>query len=175
MDPLTITAALVQFIGFSGSCAKLLRRVIRDANQAPDEILALSNEISDLNILLSDLEATNRVIGQARSPEARLEVSDAISAQLVKARSILVLLESLASELFTTLPGERLKFQRYKWLRKKSSVIDLQHGLTGVKRSLALLLASITAYDSLLPFPSGANGWLFSTLPRILLSQLINL
>jgi hypothetical protein len=159
MDPLSVTAALVQFLVFSGNCAKLFRKVIRDANHAPDEILALSNEISDLNILLSDLEASNRVIEQVRDSQSRPDISDAIGAQLLKARSILILLESLASELFTAPPGERPKFQRYKWLRKKSLVLDLQRDLANVKRSLALLLASITAYDALITFLFGANGW----------------
>ena len=147
MDPLSISTAVAAFISFSGSCAQLLRRVIRDANHAPDEILALSNEISDLNVLLSDLEATSRAIEQLHNPENSPDIptADAISSQLVKARSILLVLEALASELFTALPGGKLKFQKYKWIRKKSLVLEMRQDLISIKRSLGLLLASTTA------------------------------
>lgn len=147
MDPLSISTAVVTFIGFSGSCAQLLRRVIRDANHAPDEILALSNEISDLNVLLSDLEVTSRAIEQLYISEhsTAISIADAINSQLMKARSILLDLEALGSELFAASPTGKIKFQKYKWIRKKSLVLEMRQDLISIKRSLGLLLASATA------------------------------
>jgi hypothetical protein len=145
MDPLTITAALVSFLAFSSSCASQLRRVIRNANHALDEILALSNEISDLNILLSDLEVASREIENSSPPHSGHDVSQAINSQLDKAKATLVQLQTCASELYDTLPDGSLKFQRYIWIWKKSKMTASQQDLVGIKRSLALMLASATA------------------------------
>jgi hypothetical protein len=148
MDPLSITAALVSFLSFSGSCSSQLRRIIRDTNHAPDEILALSNEISDLNILLSDLEVASRDIENSSQSQSGHSIAHAIKGQLAKAKSTLVQLGSHASELFDVLPDGSLRFQRYMWIREKSKVTTLQQDLVGIKRSLALMLASATAYVS---------------------------
>jgi hypothetical protein len=145
MDPLSITAALVSFLTFSGPFASRLRRVISDANHAPDEILALSNEISDLNILLSDLEVASREIENSSPPQPGHNVAHAINSQLGKAKATLVQLQTCASELYDTLPDGSLKFQRYMWIRKKSKVTALLQDLVGIKRSVALMLASATA------------------------------
>jgi hypothetical protein len=159
MDPLSISAALVAFLGASGSCAKILRSVIHNANHAPDEILALSNEISDINILLSDLEATSRIIEQAGDPAEQSALSMALRTHLKKARSILVLLENVASDLYSVLPNGRYKFQKLKWMQKKSSVLGLQHDLVDVKRSLNLILSSTAAYDPMnYSIPASVDG-----------------
>ena len=111
MDPLSIGTAVVTFLAFSNSCAKQLRRVIRDANHAPNEILALSNEISDLNILLSDLGVASRDIENTNECRSGHNITHAVNSQLAKAKATLVQLESCASELFDTLPDGSLKFQ----------------------------------------------------------------
>ena len=147
MDPLSISAALVAFLGASGSCTKILRSVIHNANHAPDEILALSNEISDINILLSDIEATARFIDQAGEPEEQSTLSAPLQLHLTKAKSILLLLETLASDLYTVLPDGRFKFQKLKWMQKKSAVLALKQDLVDIKRSLNLILSSTAAYD----------------------------
>ena len=54
---------------------KFFERLLTTPNHAPDEILALSNEISDINILLSDIEATARFIDQAGEPKEQSTLS----------------------------------------------------------------------------------------------------
>jgi hypothetical protein len=146
MDPLSITAAVVSFLSFSGSCAKHLRRLIHAANHAPDEILAMSNEISDINLILNDIENTNRTIETSGAQgQASPDLNSALSEQLVIARSKIVQLEALSSKLFIRLPNGTMEFQRYAWVRKRSKAISSQRDLRKVKRSLDLLLSSATA------------------------------
>ena len=109
MDPLSITAALVLFLAFSSSCASQFRRVIRDVNHAPDEILALFNKMSDLNILLSDLEVASREIQNSGPRHFGHDVNHTINNQLGKAKVTLVQLQTCASELYDTLPDGSLK------------------------------------------------------------------
>jgi len=149
MDPFSITGGVITFLGFSGACAKRLRKLIHDTKHAPDEILAISNEISDLNIVLSDLEAASRTIenasavAQSSLPEP--DFGHAVTDQLAKARLKLHQLDSLLSELYITLPNGRNKFQRLSWIRKKGLATVLQRDLVNIRRTLGLLLASKSA------------------------------
>jgi hypothetical protein len=65
MDPLSVIASTVSLLSFSGSCAKGLRKLIHTVRSAPIEILALTNELADLNILLADLNNTSHAIDRA--------------------------------------------------------------------------------------------------------------
>ena len=147
MDPFSITASVASLLSFSGSCAKDLRKLIHTARSAPTEILALTNELADLNILLADLNNTSQAIERApiRS-QADGDFLIALAVQLGKAESKLTQLHSLASTFSTRATDGSIKFQRYKWLRNKSSAIKVQRELAEVRQSLGLLFASNTAY-----------------------------
>src|SRR5271154_5155637 len=116
MDAISFTAAVIQLLGVTGACAKSLRKLIHTAKHAPDEILAILNEISDLNLILSDLESlTQTEESIALSDHLGVPEPDfnrLISNQLNKAKAKLGDLQSLVDELCTTLPNGFLKFQR---------------------------------------------------------------
>ena len=144
MDPLSIAAGVVQFLHFSGSCSKSLRQLVHTVRHAPDEILAVSNEVSDINLILSDIEATNKAL-EAAGAHINHEYLKGLSTLLPLARTKLGQLDGFVAELFLTQPDGQTKFQRYNWVRKKSAVIALQKDLVDVKRKLGLLLNSATA------------------------------
>lgn len=54
-DPLSITAGIVAVVGAAGGITKTLGK-IKDLRNAPDELLALINEVSDLRLILNDLQ-----------------------------------------------------------------------------------------------------------------------
>src|SRR5580698_9749788 len=111
MDPLSISASVVGLLGFSGSCAKQLRQLIHNVRYAPTEILALSNEVADLNVLLTDVEATSQAIENASTrDEAQSNFVNAVTSHLAKARSRLVQLDTLTAALFTHAPDRSVKF-----------------------------------------------------------------
>jgi hypothetical protein len=147
MDPLSITASIVSLLSFSGSCAKDLRKLIHTVRNAPTEILALTNELADLNVLLADLNNTSHAIERApvRS-QADRDFLIALAAHLAKADLKLSQLHTLACTFSTRTADGNLKFQRYKWLKNKSSAIKVQRELAEVRHSLALLFSSNTAY-----------------------------
>lgn len=58
-DPVSAAASLVTLISFSAGCAKQLSKLIQTFRHAPEEILALSNEVNDLNVILAQVEATS--------------------------------------------------------------------------------------------------------------------
>jgi hypothetical protein len=146
MDPLSITASLVSLLSFSGSCAKDLRKLIHTVRNAPTEILALTNELADLNVLLADLNNTSQAIERAPvQSQADREFLIALAAQLAKADSKLMQLDSLASILSTRTSDGDAKFQRSIWLKKKSLAIRIQQELAEIRQSLGLLFTSNTA------------------------------
>ena len=143
MNPFSIAAGVAGFLSLSGSRAQYLRRLIHNAKYAPHEILALSNEVSDINLVLSDIDSTNRIIGSSVQTE---DLCNALPELLKTARSSVRKLEDLVAEVYTVLPNGRAKFQRYTWVRKRASAISLQHDLVNVKKSLSLLLSLVTTY-----------------------------
>jgi hypothetical protein len=146
MDPLSITASAASLLSFSGSCAKYLRKLIHTVRNAPTEILALTNELADLNVLLADVNNTSQAIERApvRS-QADSDFLNALSAQLAKAESKIEQLHALAYSLSTRTNDGDTKFQRYIWLKKKSSAIRIQQELAEIRQSLSLLFTSNTA------------------------------
>ena len=54
-DPLSITASIIAVIGAAESIGKAFTQ-IRNIRNAPSEVLALINEVSDLRIILGDVE-----------------------------------------------------------------------------------------------------------------------
>lgn len=53
MDPLSVAASVVTLVHISNSSSSLLGRVIRRWRDAPAELLALSNEVSEIKVWLS--------------------------------------------------------------------------------------------------------------------------
>ena len=56
-DPLSVTAGAIAVIGVCTTCAKQLDSLRRGFRDAPEEILALSNEISDMTVVLTEVKA----------------------------------------------------------------------------------------------------------------------
>ena len=53
-DPLSITASIIAVIGAAEGVGKTLTK-IRNIRNAPTELLALINEVSDLRTILNDI------------------------------------------------------------------------------------------------------------------------
>lgn len=56
MDPLSLTASVIAVIGAASRIASGLKRII-DLRKAPAVLLALNNEVSDLQLILAQLES----------------------------------------------------------------------------------------------------------------------
>ena len=128
----------------SRGCANKLRKLIHTTKHAPDEILAIANEINDLNLILTDLEnfidAEDSITMPDRSVTPEPDFNRSFSNQLNKAKAKVGELQSLVNELCATLPNGSLKFRRMTWTRKKSLAIALQQDLVNIKGTLKLIL-----------------------------------
>ena len=55
-DPLSITASIIAVVTAAEGVSKTLAK-IKNAQRAPSELLALVNEVSDLRVILSDVDS----------------------------------------------------------------------------------------------------------------------
>lgn len=56
-DPLSITVSAITILATCSACAKQLHDFARCFRHAPGEILALSNEISDMSVVVTEVKA----------------------------------------------------------------------------------------------------------------------
>lgn len=56
-DPVSLAASVITVISACAACAKQLDGLRRGFRHAPVEILALSNEISDMSVVLTEVKA----------------------------------------------------------------------------------------------------------------------
>jgi hypothetical protein len=58
-DPLSLSTSIIAVLGTSISVAKTLNTLIQGYREAPTAITALSNEVSDLVLVLSEIKNRN--------------------------------------------------------------------------------------------------------------------
>ena len=146
MDPLSITAAAVGFIAVAGEASKNIRRLILTVKHAPSEIVALSNELSDLTLLVDDIEACrNEKHGVEHCTTESIDFQLAFKAHITRAREQLSRLSALVEEVFCIREGSA-QYSRHRWLKRKSQASEIKNKLIEAKRNLGILLTSITAY-----------------------------
>jgi len=56
-DPLSVTVSVLTLIAACTTCAKQVNSLARGFRDAPREILVLSNEISDMSVVLMEINA----------------------------------------------------------------------------------------------------------------------
>ena len=144
MDPLSIAASSLAFIG---ACRKLATglKFLRDLSRAPEEVLALADELTDLQNVLTAVALVTR----KRQDTIFLTL---LSPLFTKADRILREL----CEVCGTCPHrlkehdectEQLKAQllaRFKWTRAKSRVGELRERLKIIRLDFSNSLATIS-------------------------------
>ena len=143
-DPLSIIASIIAVIGAAESVGKAVNR-IRDITNAPDEVLALSNEISDLTVVLKDLEIYVTATDGAAIP---LENLEHLSVLVKRAQSRLAQLEQVMHNHLPEPGGanRRSSLFRPQWALLKRKVDGLRVDLRDIKLSIIVQLTTITGY-----------------------------
>ena len=152
MDPLSVTASVIALAGTFGRISMTLREIMSATKNAPSDVLVLSNEISDLTLLLSQIEPLR---SRARISHS-LGITQAdtslqlLSIQLQKAAEATEGIDNLIGS-FVPNPGNEgnvksavtNRYSRYNFIRNRSRIIELRRQLTNIKHSLALILSSL--------------------------------
>ena len=150
MDGFSSAAAVIQLLAVTGACGNKLLKLIHTTKHAPSEIMAISNELSDLTLILNNLEgliATEQKFDWPSTSgiaQPRLNVS--IEKHVINAKAKLSNLQSLVDQPCTILPDGSAKVRRMAWARKKSIANTLQQDLISAKEILKLALDTRNAY-----------------------------
>ena len=159
-DPLSIIASIVAVIGVAESAGKTLNR-IRNLMNAPDEVLALSNEFSDLTAVLRHVETyVTAANGAVISPEHLQHLSVLVK----RAHSKLAQLEQIMLNHLPRPEGanRRGSLLRLRWALLKPKVNGLRVDLRDIKLSIIVQITIVTGCVARLQL-------LFSLLPLMVL------
>ena len=137
-DPLSLTASIIAVIGAVEVVAKTLKKISSIRN-APNELLALVNEISDFRIILSDVENHN-VKNTESVPQQQLQH---MSILLNRAKDQLLQLDELVQNRLIK-PNSTLanvKVSRLNWSKASGTIEEFRKRLKDVRMNLIALLA----------------------------------
>ena len=143
-DPLSITASIIAVVATAKGIGKALGK-IKNLSNAPDELLALINEVSDLTVVLDDAESllTRNIDGPLLS-----RAIQHLGTLLQRAKDILLQLDLLI-EYQVVKPGSTLKdlkVSRSEWVKSKKKLESYRQRLLDVRLNIMAQLSVVSAY-----------------------------
>ena len=146
---MSLPVAFARLSSLAASFGNRLRSTISNSSSTsvPNELLALSNEVSDMQIVLDEVETNYLAI--IRSPvvvESAEHSNSRILHLIHQAWSILTELNRLILEPVPVDQHSRQVFGRTVWRRKRRLCLNMIQGLRDVKQNMLLVLASQTVY-----------------------------
>jgi hypothetical protein len=140
MDPLSISAALVTFLGASATVVGFLEELC-SLRKAPAAILALNNEISDLRLLFHGL---NNLTQQRHDVSiASSTILPTLEKAQEKVRELEVILERRVIK--RQLPSGQTEIDRIAWLRNKPKIQEIHDSFRDVKLNIATALGAVSS------------------------------
>lgn len=132
-------SAIVGLLVAGAKVGDTLHTLIDTFKDAPNEFLALSNEITDFQLVLSKV-AEARELGELSVEDSR--PNSGFDIVLKRGKEILQEVERLAQEVVKQQQGkgEGTQVNRIKWLRRVKKARKLQNGLQAQKSSLCSLM-----------------------------------
>ncbi|KAL9117432.1 MAG: hypothetical protein Q9187_006031 [Circinaria calcarea] len=130
MDPLSITAGIIAVLGAGGNVAGGLSK-IRELKRAPDGLLQLNNEVTDLQLLV---QATDELYRQHNETTAIQQ--EVVCNALERAKHTVLELEKLIGYTLTKETAAGTEVDRVNWFRYHVKVRDMRDTLRGVKSDL---------------------------------------
>jgi hypothetical protein len=157
MDPLSVTASVIAILGAAATIAKQLNLLRTTLSHASSSLCSLTNEISDLRVVLGACETaigelySNPDLSQRRS---RVPLSD-LDQILGRIRESLAELGAILTSCMPacspdTSSKQSIRAAKLKWVREKSNAQRLQNHVRESKQDLLVLLESHSVYVSLL-------------------------
>lgn len=141
-DPLTITTAIVTLLGAGGRIGKGLKKVVKLKHDAPDILLAVNNEITDLRevVQMFDDLLQRQYSTSDAAPYSQVGVS------LDRLKRTLLKLEHLFSYELTTVNGDdlHLRLDKSAWLLAEPKFCAIKNEIRDDKTALYRGLAVLT-------------------------------
>ena len=147
MDPLSVTASIITVIGVGGNIAKTIRR-LASQKDAPQFVLALNNELADLNLVvlaIQDIYQKQQPNGRIRGPQD-VDVDHSVTSALTQARQTVTELQVLYDRISAPAPGQSgLGLRSKLWLLEPRKAKDVQESLRNIRLKLAAVLGILNS------------------------------
>ena len=121
MDPFSLVVGILTLLEAGGTIGKGLKKIIT-LRKAPDVLLALKNEVVDLQIVVQDVDDLLR----QHSGITETAPIRSVCRALEQSKETLLVLDSLTAYELTTAIGTGLRLDRSVWLRKETEVLKLR-------------------------------------------------
>jgi Fungal N-terminal domain of STAND proteins len=139
-DPLSVTASVIAVLGAAVNAAQTIQNLIRTLRQAPDELLALSNEVSDFRLVLHEIDLS------AQGQDVAYNSTSAILRILSRAEAKLDELDRFVKGFVRPHLSTVTKVDRVRWMKEKNNAQAIQSELRAMRMDLATLLVAKTSY-----------------------------
>ncbi len=154
MDPLSLTASLITVITLTCNVTEALHKIF-DLRRAPDEVLALLNEVADFRVVLFNLQDISDDL-QNDSPDSvsssGIERSKLLSSRLCEhiltAQHLLLALEKMIHYglmVPSTEGRERPVIDFSNWIRNRRNIRTMQTDIKAIKERIHITLSLVTS------------------------------
>lgn len=142
MDPLSVTAGILAVLGAGGKVGTACQKIIA-LRHAPYALIALNNEVTDLHIVVKDVNDILRLHSQTSETDALPSVTSALK----RTTATLLRLETLIAYELTTPSGDNeSRLDRSVWLQAESRVQKLKDDIRADRVALASALGLLASY-----------------------------
>jgi chromosome segregation ATPase len=144
MDPLSFTASLIAVIAAVTTTAKQLEQLRTALRDASSTLCLVSNEISDLNVVLRACESAVKELFENSSEHERPTALAEVASVFGKTTKLLHSLENAVRSClkFPDKEGEEIRVEKIRWLREKSKITKLRNELRERKQDILVLMES---------------------------------
>ena len=142
-DVLSFAASIIAVLGAAEGVAKTLSR-IRSIRNAPDELLALTNEVSDLQIILSDVQGYVRT---TQAPQISQEHLQHLSKFVNRAKEKLLQLDELVhyKVLKPQSSPDKIKVSKREWLMAVKTIDKFRQSLRDIRLNIVTHMMMINS------------------------------
>ena len=130
MDPLSITAGIISVLGAGGTVAGGLSK-IRGLKRAPNVLLQLNNEVTDLQLLVQAIDELYR-----QHIDTTAIQQEVVCNALERAKHTVLNLEKFIQYTLTKETGVGIKVDRVSWFRHHDRVREMRDTLRCVRSDL---------------------------------------
>ena len=134
-DPLSLVASIIAVIGAAEGVSRTLTK-IRNLRDAPDELLALMNEVSDFRIILTGLQTY--ITQYSQRPQLLVEELSHISTLADRGKEKLLQLDQLIQyRLVKPESGlTQIKVSKREWARARSTIESFRQTLRDIRLNI---------------------------------------
>lgn len=142
MEALGIASGILNALSATADLAHFVQSI----RNAPIELIALSNEVTDLKLVISEVEALDRDCNLVRKSSESL-TKILLSARITLDQFALFIDDSIRPREDGKTLASRCAAQRFKWaFSQKKTAKRLQRELRGIRLNIGILLAAQSRY-----------------------------